>query len=165
MRHGMPAAAAYAAAAEPALPALGSAMPMRRNATAPFTAMTSPRALNDCVGLPLSSAGQSSATSETLGETRERQQRRAAFSESHDREVRRERQHGAVAPEISAEAAEQIARRLLRDAREVVARDERTAARGTDAARLREVGCRRRQDSRARGRAVERRKWVIAAAG
>jgi len=54
-RHGSPAAAAYAAAALPALPADGNAIPFRAHAMAPFTAITSPRALNDCVGFGLSS--------------------------------------------------------------------------------------------------------------
>jgi len=83
MRHLMPAAAAYAAAALPALPAEGSAIAPIPQATAPLTASDRPRALKDCVGMPASSFQPQLGDIELASQRRQRQQRHPALAQPH----------------------------------------------------------------------------------
>ena len=97
-RTGTPARAAYAAAATPALPAVGSTKRSAPAATARVTAALSPRALNEPVGLAPSSFTHRSCKPKPGARPSEMQQRRVAFAEGDRLFAREQRQERAEAP-------------------------------------------------------------------
>ena len=107
--HSMPAFAAYAAAAPPALPAVGSAIFVWPSSFAFETAAERPRALNEPVGLPASSLIRRSRKPNARAEAIGAKQRRAAFAERHD--VRRilDRHQLVPAPDRARASGDRVA--------------------------------------------------------